>query len=692
MDGIQNYNYIDNDNKENKFNFRMEIMKIHPLKFILFLFIFLPLSLYVRKEKNYIETVKIDKIINFKHKTFYSFNKYYLSKYFKNYTRTDYFNITNIKFDYSRKFQLVKAEFSFAFYDGENNNVIPPPNLTLYQDIHAICHLEITNENIHLDSLANIEQNKYFKCVEFFNLGEKIKLGVKLYKKFILDDDEIYLEEYITYLFNERKFFPYHFIYENEDLFNPYSVNSIYEDWIKKMNSQKYNQELKTLREYTEYPYTTLKRYAVVFENKWFFRNIYNNYFCFCKGEECLKSKMDQNCKYLFYMHIIDKNRDLYNKTDYLFIDWLFADLSYIDIYPIFKKMLDEKLPVHYISERSNKTNIYPENYNAYNDSSFTFIHLNRDNCSINGDFMEKYLTLLLKLKVVCTARDLYYTGNLFYNINYITFIYVGHGVTYFKSFNLKNYKENPYRYYDKILVPPSEKIISFTKQFGFNDDEILKMNLPRWDYYIENNNNFNTNRSIFMMFAFRELEKEKEVSNDYVEGICNILNSQDLHYRLKKYNITLYFAVHYTTKMIVRTEFKKIINKYPFLQYVSEHKNISNILKQTNLVVTDFSSIIFDMIYRNKPYIMYIPERNLTEIQEIYKENYFLVLQSLINGTFPFENQYYTAEEAIKKIIHYIRHNFELEPNLKQFYDSFAFNHENNTTNKFIEYIKNLN
>ncbi len=25
MDGIQNYNYIDNDNKENKFNFRISL-------------------------------------------------------------------------------------------------------------------------------------------------------------------------------------------------------------------------------------------------------------------------------------------------------------------------------------------------------------------------------------------------------------------------------------------------------------------------------------------------------------------------------------------------------------------------------------------------------------------------------------------------------------------------------------------
>ena len=47
MDGIQNYNYIDNDNKENKFNFRMEIMKIHPLKFILIKLLILNIKLFI---------------------------------------------------------------------------------------------------------------------------------------------------------------------------------------------------------------------------------------------------------------------------------------------------------------------------------------------------------------------------------------------------------------------------------------------------------------------------------------------------------------------------------------------------------------------------------------------------------------------------------------------------------------------
>ena len=54
---------------------------------------------------------------------------------------------------------------------------------------------------------------------------------------------------------------------------------------------------------------------------------------------------------------------------------------------------------------------------------------------SINGDFLEKYLELILKLKVAVTGATFPSIDQLFYNIEYITSINIGHGVKYFKSF-----------------------------------------------------------------------------------------------------------------------------------------------------------------------------------------------------------------------------------------------------------------
>ena len=347
--------------------------------------------------------------------------------------------------------------------------------------------------------------------------------------------------------------------------------------------------------------------------------------------------------------------------------------------------MLKQNLPVHYLSENLNITG---QNY-VYNDS-LTIIPVNRDNCTINGDFVEKFLLLFLKLKVVVSARDSLIAHNLFYTIDYITYIFLGHGVGYFKEFLYRD-KYFPTKKFDKIVLPASEKILSVPKKYGWTDDDFLLMNLPRWDNYnLVEDHNINTNRSIYMMFSWRDLIKEKDISEHYMTNISNILKNKKLNDELAKNKVKLYFGVYYTSKYRSRNKFKKIIAKNPYMEYV-EQNNISHCLSIAQLVVTDFLSIIFDLMYRNKPYIMFIPDWNDTTLRDIYKPDYVDLIESFKNKTQEIENLFFNTKDTINKIIYYIKHNFKLDKNLKNLYDSFGLKPETNNTYKFIEYIKNL-
>ena len=59
-------------------------------------------------------------------------------------------------------------------------------------------------------------------------------------------------------------------------------------------------------------------------------------------------------------------------------------------------------------------------------------------------------------------------------------------------------------------------------------------------------------------------------------------------------------------------------------------------------------------------------------------------------NGTIFFENKFFNLNEVINKIIYYINNNFNLEPKLLKFYDSFGFKKGSNINN-FINYLKNI-
>ena len=192
----------------------------------------------------------------------------------------------------------------------------------------------------------------------------------------------------------------------------------------------KKNETLRLKKSYIRYPLCILKRNAILTENIWRFVNIYNEYFCLCKGFNCLKAKNYQSNKYLFYLNVIDNNRNAFKKSDYLFIDFIFAELSSDDAYPVFREMEKRNFPVHYLTE---KTDIYNEHC-LNKTECLSVIKVNRDNFTLNGDFLEKYLNIILKLKQVISNSGTYfnYITNLFYNIEYIMYISITHGVCYF--------------------------------------------------------------------------------------------------------------------------------------------------------------------------------------------------------------------------------------------------------------------
>jgi CDP-glycerol glycerophosphotransferase (TagB/SpsB family) len=472
---------------------------------------------------------------------------------------------------------------------------------------------------------------------------------------------------------------------KNDEVFDPLLINSKYLFNMTQKNKERY---LKLQKSYAHLPKFVLKKDLLINDNEWSFENLFNEYFCFCKDLNSIKLKNSQSCKYYFYLNLIDKNRKIYSKNDYLFIDFIFNDLSSDDAFPIFKEMFREKLPVHYLTESSDI-------YNQYCSQIYkcqTVLLVNKLNYTINGDFLEKYLTLLLKLKQVISGSGTYfnYINNLFYNVEYITLISVTHGVCYFKYFLYDENRCYGSKRIDKVLIPPSEKILSFAIKYGWNSKDIIKLNLPKWDKYNKRNNLnnmiYNNNCSILIMFTWREVIKNKQISSLYFQNIFNLIFHKELNKELKKYNITLYFALHHK----IYTIYKYKIENMKYIQYI-EVNNIADYIEKSNLFITDFSSIIFDFIYQRKPFIIYIPDSNDILINIIYKKNYYELIQSMKNETIEFENIIFNIDSVINKILYYIKNNFRLDENLKIFYDSLNLT-QNNNIYEFIKYIKNIN
>ena len=602
--------------------------------------------------------------------------KYSLSECLKNITNSTnlFFEYSILNYYFSIKFKKIKVQYNIFFYD-ETLTLINPSNLILYNKLHVICHMqEIQYEN-SINTFANIKNNKYFNCIEYFRITEKAKFGIKIFN----NDNEIIKIDTIYFFNNEYINFHY-FKFKRDNIFNYLIINKEYIKNIKNLESNKKKNFLLT---FIEAPNYLTKSEIAIKNNEWYYRNIYNNYFCFCKGFLCLFKKINQKCKYRFYLYIIFNNRYLYNKTDYLLGDSLDLKISEDYTYNIYLEMIKQNLSAHYMTSNENIYNNFSNNNIIDRLNSNQIIYKWK---LINGDFLEKYLELILKLKVVLAAFGYFSFDNIFYNIEYITYIYLGHGIHYFKEFLYNNY--HSCEKYNKIIIPPSHRLISIAKKYGFKDENIIKLGLPKWDKLNQYSRDVKHN-SIFLMFTWRKMKQGKNISEYYLNNTFNILSNKKLNKILKKKNITFFYTFHHELKKLKINNFEKKLKQLKNIHKIEQYQIVECISK-SSLFISDFSSIVFDYIYQKKPFILFIPDSDDPNIKDIYNEQYYDIIKSLKNGTIYFKNKFFDLDKAINKVIYYINNNFNIELTMLKFYNSFHLKGTNNTK-IFIEYLKNI-
>ena len=652
-------------NLEQLFNF---IFFVFFKNLILFILIF-----YISKSRNNIK-IKNQRILL---KSELQENiKYSFSDYAKNISNTTnlFFNFNFLNYYLSPKFNLIKVEYEIFFYN-EKQILINPSNFILENDLHVLCHMEEILAQTTIDSFPNIIENKNFNCIEYFRIKEKTKFGIKIFKN---KDDEIEINT--IYFFNNEDIHYHNIRYRYDDAFNFLMINEEFKNKLKRIEFYK-NESNLLESSFIEWPYSHTKNEIAINKNKWYYRNIYNNYFCFCKGELCLYKKINQKCKYRFYLNQIFINKNLYNKTHYLLADNLISKISEDYAYSVFLEMLKQNLNAHYMTD----------NENTYNN-----FFINNNNCvkcfpiikgkNIDGDFLEKYFELFIKLKIVLSSFDYLAIDNIFYNIDYITYIFLGHGVHYFKHFLYSSY--HGCQKYNRILVPPSNILVSIAKNYGWKDENIIKLGLPKWDKYHLYENENSKNKSIFLMFTWRKMKTGKNLSEYYLNNTYNLLTNKYLNKKLKQNNITLFFTFHHMLKRIDFKNFKKLKN-FENINKVSQ-TSIFQLISNCSLIISDFSSIIFDFIYRKKPFVLFVPDAQDPTIKDIYIEPYYDIIASLKNNSLYFENKFFDLEKAVDKIIYYINNKFNVEKKMINFYKSFNLTGINNTK-IFIEYIKNI-
>ena len=520
-------------------------------------------------------------------------NKINVTKHNKIYQEKIFFNISLINYSFNFQFNMAKVEYNIIFAD-ENNNIIKPSHLTFFHRLHIFCNTIENNSNVTVKYIANILENKYYNCIEYLNVKQNTKFGIIIYQI------NKYTEYNTEILFNSD-IIDYNNIFSTN--LNEFSPLIQINEYKKLLIDQNKNNSFLLKKLFLLPPKFSIKYDLNIKLNIWYYKNIYNNFFCLCKTSnyQCLYRNISKKCKYNLYLNIIDKTRNLYKKTDYLFADFSSDNTAPSEGYLVFNELIKNNISAHYMTKRED---IYQKFVNFKKNIEFPILF---DSFFIHGDFLEKYLDLFLRLKAVIVGAKVYSINNLFLYIEYITYICLGHGISYFKDFLYKDYYSQ--NIYNKIILPPSQIIISNAKKYGWKEENIIEIGLPRWDILCSNEkqqiffplNNSIKNNSIFAMFTWRQININQKISKYYLKNIFRLINNPKLNKILSKNNIIFYYSLHHMIE-----KYQKIFKLNKIVSYINQ-EDIMECLSKSNIIISDFSSIIFDAIVMEKPYIIFI-------------------------------------------------------------------------------------
>lgn len=253
-------------------------------------------------------------------------------------------------------------------------------------------------------------------------------------------------------------------------------------------------------------------------------------------------------------------------------------------------------------------------------------------------------------------------------------FISLSHGIK--NAYHPKlNYKETKL---DLIFLGGKKEIKTFKDNTDFGD-RIKGCGLARYDNLISN-----PKRIILVMPTFRMWMKyynDKEfMKTEYYNKYNSLLNNNRLIKLLSDYNYTLIFYPH--------IEFQKFLscftsnNSHIILGDISKF-DVQKLLINSELLITDYSSVFFDFAYMRKPVIYY--QFDYEEYrQKHYQAGYF---KYSTDGFGPIVKN---EENLIDEIETNILNSFEFKDVYEsRINDFFAFNDRNNCNRIYNEINK---
>lgn len=183
--------------------------------------------------------------------------------------------------------------------------------------------------------------------------------------------------------------------------------------------------------------------------------------------------------------------------------------------------------------------------------------------------------------------------------------VFLQHGVT--KDDMKSLYKENTN--FSLFICGARPEYDYVLERFGYSKDEVKYTGFARFDRL----HSFSVKRQILIMPTWRDwlspdfngtgLSAQEIQSSPYVQKWTSFLNSERLQVLAREHGVSFIFYPHYEMQRFLDL-FPKGNDAVVIADFA--HYDVQTLLKESMLLITDFSSVFFDFAYMQKPVLYY--------------------------------------------------------------------------------------
>lgn len=248
----------------------------------------------------------------------------------------------------------------------------------------------------------------------------------------------------------------------------------------------------------------------------------------------------------------------------------------------------------------------------------------------------------------LCAVFEL---NNIFKNKN----IFLQHGITINEPDWLKSDRSK----FIKFYTSTTDEYDFIKENFGYSEGVVELTGLSRFDGLHNVNVVKNrvlimpTWRSWFRQKTTREDESDADFENSqYLLEWNKFINSTKLNALIDKYKLEVIFFPHRNLQEYIKLfgSDKTKVKIASFMNY-----DVQDLLKTSEMIVTDYSSVFFDMVYMKKPVIFYQFDEEKFRRQQ-YGKGYFDYFNN------KFGNAYKNSNEVIDNLECIIKKNFGVD------------------------------